>query len=358
MRAALALARRGLGQVWPNPAVGCILVRDGHVVGRGWTAPGGRPHAETIALERAGAKAKGATVYVSLEPCSHQGQTPPCADALIAAKVARVVASIQDPDPRVSGSGFARLREAGIEVDVGIGAESAAEINAGFLKRLSEGRPIVTLKLATSLDGAIATRKGESQWITGETARAASHLLRATSDAILVGSQTAISDNPELTCRLPGLEGRSPLRLVVDGRLRIDLTSKLVTSARRVPTWILTRAGNDPARISILLSAGVEVIELPDGEDVGVDLPAALQELGKRGLTRILVEGGARLASSLLRHDLVDRLAWFRAPMVLGGDAIPAVISLGLDQLKLAPRFRRLAVTEWGADFYEYLTRE
>src|SRR5579862_7078692 len=213
MRGALSLARRGLGNTWPNPAVGCVLVREGRVVGRGWTQPGGRPHAETEALARAGRAARGATAYVTLEPCCHHGRTPPCADALIAAGLSRVVAAIEDPDPRVAGGGLARLRAAGLDVESGLCAAEAAEINAGFLSRLRLGRPLVTLKLATSLDGRIATASGESRWITGGPARERAHLLRATHDAILVGTDTVIADNPELTCRLPGLAGHSPVRV-------------------------------------------------------------------------------------------------------------------------------------------------
>ncbi|MCK5275514.1 MAG: bifunctional diaminohydroxyphosphoribosylaminopyrimidine deaminase/5-amino-6-(5-phosphoribosylamino)uracil reductase RibD, partial [Alphaproteobacteria bacterium] len=220
MRAALALAGRGLGRVWPNPAVGCVLVdRDGRVTGRGWTQPGGRPHAETEALARAGGAAKGATAYVTLEPCVHHGQTPPCADALIEAGVARVIAATEDPDPRVKGGGLGRLRDAGIAVEAGLLREEAELLNAGYLMRQREGRPVVTLKLATTLDGRIATHAGESRWITGEAARARGHMMRARHDAIMVGIGTALADNPTLTCRLPGLEDRSPVRIVVDARL-------------------------------------------------------------------------------------------------------------------------------------------
>src|SRR6266705_1008472 len=214
MRAALALARRGLGRVWPNPAVGCAIVKDGRVVGRGWTQPGGRPHAETEALARAGGAAHGATAYVTLEPCCHSGRTPPCADAL-------VVAALEDPDPRVVGGGLARLRAAGIAVEAGLCAAEAAEINAGFFQRVRLGRPLVTLKLATSLDGRIATASGESRWITGPAARERAHLLRVTHDAILVGTDTVLADNPQLTCRLPGLGHRSPVRIAIDRELRI-----------------------------------------------------------------------------------------------------------------------------------------
>lgn len=358
MLAALSLARRGLGSVWPNPAVGCVIVKESRVVGRGWTAVGGRPHAETIALAQAGAAAAGATAFVTLEPCSHHGKTGPCADALIVAGLKRVVVAIEDPDPRVSGRGLERLRNAGIAVDVGVGAAAAAEINAGFFRRIVAGRPLVTLKIASSLDGRIATRTGESQWITGPSARAAGHRLRAENDAILVGSGTALADNPDLTCRLAGLEGRSPIRLVVDGHLRLPLTSKMVVSARQHPTWLITHSGNDPERLQAFAACGLEIIEVSVAEDGKVDLQAAFRELARRGLTRILVEGGAHLAAALLRHDLVDRLAWFRAPLLLGGDAMPALVSFGMDHLAAAPRFKRLSVAELGDDLFEYLTRD
>src|SRR5690349_11673310 len=238
MGAALSLAVRNLGQVWPNPAVGCVVVDAmGYVVGRGWTQRGGRPHAETEALAMAGERARGGTAYVTLEPCAHHGKTPPCVDALIAAGIARCVAALEDPDPRVSGGGFAKLREAGIEVEIGLLADAAREANVGFLTRVTTGRPFVALKLATSLDGRIATRSRESRWITGEEARAFGHLLRATHDAIAVGSGTVLADNPELTCRLKGLEDRSPVRLVFDRRGRVPTDSRIFTGG--APTWII-----------------------------------------------------------------------------------------------------------------------
>jgi len=357
MRAALALARRGLGTVWPNPTVGCVLVKDGVVVGRGWTQPGGRPHGETEALARAGARAKGATAYVSLEPCCHHGKTPPCTNALIAAGIAHAVVPIEDPDPRVAGRGIAKLREAGITVDLGLCAEEAAAINAGFLSRLKTGRPLVTVKLATTLDGKIATARGESRWITGELARERAHLLRATHDAVMVGVGTVVADDPLLTCRLPGLEMRHPVRIVVDGSLRTPLTAKLIADAQQIPTWIIHRPGVDTARLEAMRGCGVEPIETPVTRSDELDLGAALIELGKRGLTRILVEGGAKLVGALLESDLVDRLAWFQAPLLLGGDGYPAVEAFGVATLATAPRFKRLALEQLGADMLEILTR-
>jgi diaminohydroxyphosphoribosylaminopyrimidine deaminase/5-amino-6-(5-phosphoribosylamino)uracil reductase len=349
MRAALALARRGLGMVWPNPAVGCVVVKDGRVVGRGWTQRGGRPHAEAEALARAGAAARGATVYTSLEPCSHWGRTPPCADALIGAGVGRVVAALEDPDPRVAGTGNARLRDAGIGVEVGLCAAEAGEVNAGFFCRLAHGRPLVTLKLAASLDGRIATATGESRWITGPAARERAHLLRATHDAVMIGTGTALADDPELTCRLPGLSGRSPVRIVLDGRLRLPDTMR----AFAPPSWVLTLAGAPEERRARLRRLGAEVIGVPPDADGRIDLALALQALGARGLTRLLVEGGGTLAAALLARGLVDRLVWLHAPLLIGGDGIPAVAPLGLAALAGAPGFVPLSSERVGADRLE-----
>ncbi|MEO1191671.1 MAG: bifunctional diaminohydroxyphosphoribosylaminopyrimidine deaminase/5-amino-6-(5-phosphoribosylamino)uracil reductase RibD [Pseudomonadota bacterium] len=350
MAVALRLARRGLGRVWPNPAVGCLLVKEGRVVGRGWTQPGGRPHAEARALQAAGADAKGATAYVTLEPCAHHGKTPPCADALIDAGIARVVSATEDPDPRVAGRGHARLEAAGIALRTGVQRVAAEDLNRGFLLRLDQGRPMVTLKLATSLDGRIATHRGESQWITGPEARAQAHLLRAEHDAVMVGSGTAISDNPRLTVRLPGLEARQPLRLVTDSRLALPLTHDLVAKAPEVPTWIFTRRDVESARRRAFEQAGVDIIPLEATAREPLDLTACLQELGRRGLTRVLVEGGGRLAASLLAAQLVDRLVIFSAGLTLGGDGMPGIGGLGLEHLADAPRFQRQSVTPIGPD--------
>jgi diaminohydroxyphosphoribosylaminopyrimidine deaminase/5-amino-6-(5-phosphoribosylamino)uracil reductase len=360
MRAALALARRGLGNTWPNPSVGCVIVKDARVVGRGWTQPGGRPHAETVALARAGAAARGATAYVSLEPCCHHGRTPPCTDALIAAGIARCVVAARDPDPRVNGEGLARLREAGIAVEDGVMQHEAAALNAGFILRVTAGRPLVTLKLATTLDGRIATRAGESRWISGEAARRQAHRMRARHDAVMVGSGTALADDPALTVRLPGLvpEGfPGPVRIVADGRLRLPLTAVLVATARQVPTWVLTTPEADRQRIAAFTDAGVVVIAVP-ADPLGQPEPlAALRALAARGITRVLVEGGARLAASLLRKDLVDRLAWFHAPGLLGADARPAIEALGLDTLAAMPKFRVVESGRIGPDHLTLMTR-
>jgi len=350
MRTALALARRGLGTVWPNPAVGCVIVNDGRVVGRGWTQPGGRPHGETEALRRAGEAARGAVAYVSLEPCCHWGQTPPCVDALVSAGVRRVVVALEDPDPRVAGEGLRRLRAAGLAVEVGLCAAEAAEVNAGFLSRLRLGRPLVTLKFATSLDGRIATGGGESQWITGPPARERAHALRASHDAIMVGTGTVVADDPQLTCRLPGLDRHSPVRVLIDRHLRISPASRVIADARLVPTWVLTSRISDPGRRATFVANGVTLIDVDDDGEGQIDLAAALGALGERGVTRLLVEGGARLAAAFIRARLVDRLAWVHAPIVIGGDGIPAIAGFDLATLAEAPTFERRSTQTIGDD--------
>ncbi len=349
MRSALSLARRGIGNTSPNPSVGCVIVREGRVVGRAVTAPGGRPHAEILALTMAGTAARGATAYVTLEPCCHWGRTPPCCDALIEAGIARVVVATRDPDPRVDGQGLDRLRAAGIAVEEGLLGPEAEEIKAGFFSRVRRGRPLVTLKLATTLDGRIATRSGESQWITGIAARRAAHALRGRHDAVLVGVGTVIADNPKLTCRLPGFRPNEGVRIVADSHLRMPLTAGLVATAADAPSWVLHREGAAPERLRALREAGVETIAV-GGAEIGVDLAQALRLLAERGITRLLAEGGASLAASLLRADLVDRIAWFHAPAVMGGDGLPAAQAMGIAGLEAMPRFERTAERAIGDD--------
>jgi diaminohydroxyphosphoribosylaminopyrimidine deaminase/5-amino-6-(5-phosphoribosylamino)uracil reductase len=338
MRAALALAARGLGSTWPNPSVGCVIVRDGRVVGRGHTRPGGRPHAETEALRAAAGQTRGATAYVTLEPCCHWGRTPPCTDALIAAGVARVVVALRDPDPRVDGVGLQRLRDAGIAVEVGLLEEEARRVNAGFVKRLAHGLPMVTLKLATTLDGRIATRTGDSQWITGPEARRMAHALRGCHDAVMAGSGTLLADDPELTCRLPGYAAIPTVRVIADARLRTPPDARLFSS--EAPAWIATRPGQDPTARAALEGRGASLIEVPPAPGGGLEPEALLRALAARGITRLMVEGGAALAASLLRAGLVDRLAWFVAPSLIGGDGRSGLESLGVDGLDSMPRLR------------------
>lgn len=322
---ALRLARRGLGNVWPNPAVGCVIVAAGRIVGRGWTQPGGRPHAERMALDMAGPAAKGGTAYVTLEPCAHHGRTPPCAEGLIRAGVARVVTALTDPDPRVAGRGHAMLRAAGVEVVEGLRAAQARSLQRGFLSRVTCGRPMVTLKLATSFDGRIATATGESRWITGESARRHVHLLRLMHDAVMVGAGTARADRPALNVR-----GLGPLRQPV----RVVLANGPIPAlppedAEHGPLWVL---------------AG------PAGE--------ALAELGRRGLTRVFCEGGGRLAAALLAEGLVDELVGYTAGVALGGDGRDAVAPMGLAGLADAPRFRLVETRALGGDVFHRWTAE
>ena len=349
MRAAIALARRGLGETAPNPSVGCVIVKDGRVVGRGRTAAGGRPHAETEALGVAGELARGATAYVSLEPCAFTGKTPPCAEALIAASIARVVIGTRDPHGKVNGAGATMLRAAGILVTENLLRAEADAVISGFAMVQSAGRPLLRLKLASSLDGKIATRTRQSQWLTGEPARRATHAMRGRHDAVMVGVGTVLADDPELTCRIPGFRSAPLVRIVVDSHLRTPLMSRLVRGAALQPLWLLHRDHADPARKRALAEAGARLIEVP-GADAGIDLKAALAALAKAGLTRILAEGGGTLAAGLLRDHLVDRLAWFHAPGIIGGDGWPAAQGFGVASLSDMPRFIPLAREQWGED--------
>lgn len=357
MDRALALGRQGLGSTWPNPAVGCVIVQDdGRVVGEGWTQPGGRPHAERQALDRAGAAAKGATAYVTLEPCAHHGKTPPCTDALIAAGIARVVAPFADADPRVSGQGFARLREAGIAVATGIGTDAAAQDHAGFFCRLSSGRPLMTLKLATSLDGRIATANGDSQWITGAETRAGVHRLRACHDAVLVGAGTVRADDPLLTVR--GIDvPRQPVRIVVSRRLDLPTDGRLGRTLDQAPVW-LCHSDDAPIDAREAWSGiGAKLLHLPlDGRQV--DIVALMQRLGREGLTRVFCEGGGELAASLITADLVDRLEVHMGGVIIGAEGRPALGALGLDRLSDAPRFALCDLWKSGDDVVQSWVRQ
>jgi len=326
MQLALVLGRRGQGRTWPNPAVGAVVVKDGIILGRGWTQPGGRPHAEPVALQRAGEAARGATLYVTLEPCSHYGKSPPCADAIVAAGIARVVSAIEDPNPEVAGQGHARLRDAGIRVDIGLCREEAARSHAGHFLRVREQRPYVTLKLAVSADGRIAAAGRKQVAITGEDANARVHLLRAQNDAILIGIGTAMADDPLLTCRLPGMERRSPVRVVLDRALRLSGNSRLVHSARQTPLWLVASETAEAAAATKLGAAGAHVFHLPaDDHRPGLDLQAVLHTLSAQGITRLLVEGGARVASSFLKAGLVDEFWLFQGAKNIGNDGLAAL---------------------------------
>jgi diaminohydroxyphosphoribosylaminopyrimidine deaminase/5-amino-6-(5-phosphoribosylamino)uracil reductase len=345
MQFALTLGRRGQGRTWPNPAVGAVVVKDGIIVGRGWTQPGGRPHAEPEALKRAGKAARGATLYATLEPCSHFGKSPPCVDAIIAAGITRVVSAIEDPNPEVAGQGHARLRAAGIKVDIGPGAAEAAHDHAGHFRRIREKRPHVVLKLAVSSDDKIAAAGHKPVAISGEAARARVHLLRAQCDAILVGIGTVLSDDPLLTCRLPGMEARSPVRVVLDRALRIPGASKLVHSARETPLWVMTSSLSEAPAAMKLGAAGAQVIRVATTTTPtsGLDLKAVLLALAERGITRLLVEGGARVASSFVAANLVNEVWLLRGANPVGADGVPALDALPLSALTESPAFKRRA---------------
>ncbi|WP_244528510.1 bifunctional diaminohydroxyphosphoribosylaminopyrimidine deaminase/5-amino-6-(5-phosphoribosylamino)uracil reductase RibD [Methylobacterium gossipiicola] len=325
MRLALALGARNLGRTWPNPSVGAVVVKDGCIVGQGVTAIGGRPHAEPQALAMAGEAARGATLYVTLEPCSHHGRTPPCSDAIVAAGIARVVTALEDPDPRVAGRGHARLREAGIAVETDVAREDAARDNLGHVTRVTRGRPSLHLKLARTPDGFAAGAPDQRLRITGPIADGAVHLWRAHADAILVGIGTARADDPSLTVRLPGLSARSPLRIVLDSNLRLQPSTHLVRGACDIPTLVITTR-NAPAHPKrMLASFGVEVLSVAADSTGRIDLSAALAALGERGLTRICCEGGPRLADALAQADLVDLCTVITGPAPLGSSGLPAI---------------------------------
>ncbi len=349
MRLALALGRRGQGRCWPNPAVGCVIVREGRIVGRGWTAPGGRPHAETVALAQAGAAARGATAYVSLEPCAHHGATPPCATALIEAGVARVVAPLEDSDPRVSGRGFAMLRMAGVQVVTGLLAEQAALDHAGFFLRTRAARPWVTLKLAMSFDGRIATARGMSRWITGPQARRVVHGARARHDAVMIGAGTARADDPMLTVRDLGI-AHQPVRVVVSRRLDLPRTGRLATSAREIPLWLCHGEEDaDAESVAAWTALGARLLPCArSGRQLDpVSVAAALAEAG---LTRVFCEGGGALAASFLAAGLVDELLGFSAGLAIGAEGLPAIGAMGLSSLSEAERFELVETRAVGGD--------
>jgi diaminohydroxyphosphoribosylaminopyrimidine deaminase/5-amino-6-(5-phosphoribosylamino)uracil reductase len=343
MRQALAIGARNLGRTAPNPSVGAILVDEraspAVILARAVTAPGGRPHAERIALDAAGERARGATLFATLEPCAHHGKTPPCAEAVVGSRVGRVVCGVEDPDARVAGNGFGLIREAGIELTVGVLGEECRKLHAGHIMRVTAGRPHVTLKLAMTQDGFVAPARPEAAsphrlLITGAVANAQTHLLRARSDAILVGVRTVLADDPELTCRLPGLAERSPLRVVLDSQLRTPLGSKLVRSARETPTLILTADEAPREAEARLADAGVEITRIGTAAQGLLDLDAALKTLGARGVTLLLCEGGPKLAEELARRDLVDEAVLITGARALGeaglsalGPALEAAIS-------------------------------
>jgi diaminohydroxyphosphoribosylaminopyrimidine deaminase/5-amino-6-(5-phosphoribosylamino)uracil reductase len=348
MARALELAARGVGQVSPSPLVGCLIVDGrGEIVGEGFYVYEGVKHAETLALEQAGARARGATAYVTLEPHAHTGRTPPCTEALVRAGIARVVATIEDPNPLVSGRGFAALREAGVEVTVGVMAGKAARLNEKYLQAVRSGRPFVHLKLACSLDGRIATSTGHARWISSEDSRARAHRMRHEFDAILVGSGTATIDDPLLTDR-SGLARRRPLlRVVLDEHLRLGPESKLARTAHEAPVVIFTSDAADAQRVAALEESGVKVLK---GASGGRDLASVLEELSRREVQGLLIEGGAGVAGAFLRAGLVNKASFFIAPIILGGDALGAIGGAGVLTVRDAARLQDVEVTRRGED--------
>jgi len=332
MALALNLGRRGLGNAWPNPAVGAVIVKDGVILARGWTQPGGRPHAEVEALRRAKKAAQGATLYVTLEPCSHHGKTPPCADAIIKAGIVRVVSAIDDPNPEVAGAGHRRLIDRGIAVEVGLGEDEARRAHAGHITRVREGRPYVTLKLALAADGKIGLAGRKPIALSGEAARNRVFQLRGQHDAILVGIGSVLSDNPQLTCRLPGLFERSPVRVVLDANLRVPLSLSVVSTVRETPTWVF--ASTKPSAIAeeILQQKGCKVFRVK-ATDGRLHLDEVLKVLAGEGITRLMVEGGATVAASFVAADMVDAAVLVRSDKEIGADGIDALEALPLSAL-------------------------
>lgn len=347
MRKALGLARRMAGLTSPNPAVGCVIVRDGRIIGQGATAAGGRPHAEAVALARAGAGARGATAYVSFEPCAHQGQTPPCARALVTAGVGRVVVGCADPYPPVRGRGIAILRAAGIDVTVDVLADDCRRLNEGFITRVTRGRPFVTLKLAVSLDGRIAAGSGDSRWISSAAARALVHRWRREADAVMVGAGTVIADNPRLTCRIAS--GRDPVRVVIDGRLRCPPKAKLFRQRSTASTVLVTANANVATAQRRYPDPRVEVFGC-SARAGKIDLAALMREFGKRGWSKVLLEGGAHLAGAALGAGIVDRVAFFVAPILVGA-GMPAVESLGAERIRDAIKLGEVKARRIGGDW-------
>ncbi|MBE3580753.1 MAG: bifunctional diaminohydroxyphosphoribosylaminopyrimidine deaminase/5-amino-6-(5-phosphoribosylamino)uracil reductase RibD [Thermoanaerobacteraceae bacterium] len=348
MRRALELARRGLGRTAPNPAVGAVVVRSGEIVGEGYHQRAGSPHAEVHALREAGDRARGSTLYVTLEPCCHYGKTPPCTEAIIAAGVKKVVAAMIDPNPKVAGRGLRRLREAGVEVEVGLLEKEARRLNEAFIKYMTTGLPWVTLKMALTLDGKIATRTGASRWITGEVSRRKAHELRNTYDAVLVGIGTVLADDPELTTRLPG--GRDPVRVILDSRLRLPLNARVVNLKSSAPTLVATTEEAPQERREELARAGIETMVLPAKEG-RVSWPALLENLARRQITSVLVEGGAEVNGSALAHGVVDRVIAFIAPKIFGGREAPgAVAGLGVCRPEEAWELEEVEVEPSGED--------
>ncbi|HMF24875.1 MAG TPA: bifunctional diaminohydroxyphosphoribosylaminopyrimidine deaminase/5-amino-6-(5-phosphoribosylamino)uracil reductase RibD [Pseudolabrys sp.] len=354
MRLALTLGRRNLGRTWPNPAVGAVIVKDGAIVGRGWTQQGGRPHAEVEALRHAKKAAQGATMYVTLEPCSHQGKTPPCADAIARSGIARVVSALEDPNPEVAGKGHERLRARSVAVDIGTCAEEARRVHVGHFTRITRGRPHVTLKLAISADGKAGLAGRRQAAISGEATRERVFQMRAASDAILVGIGTVLSDDPQLTCRLPGMFERSPVRVVLDAKLRLPLATSVVATVRETPTWVFTSHKPSAIAEEILQQKGCKVFRVDDS-DGNLDLQQVLNLLAEQGITRLMIEGGPIVAASFVAADLVDEAILLRGKKPIGPSGIDPLEGMSLD--RLTSRLTPLGNEKLGVDTIENFAR-
>ena len=352
MRAALLQARYALGRTAPNPPVGCVLVKDGVLIGNGHTQDGGRPHAETEAIADAGSAARGATAFVTLEPCAHHGETPPCAEALVDAGVARVVIACGDPDKRVVGQGVSILTKAGIAVTEGVLKDQAASILSGYFTLRNHHRPRVTVKIASSLDGRIALHDGRSQWITGERTRHFVHLLRSQHDAVMTAMGTVRADNPSLTCRLPGYQGRQPLRVVAASDYDLDPQSHLATSHDQGDVVIYVASDDRQS------PHPVDVVKVSADHEGRPDLHAILADLGARGIQSVMVEAGGRFVASLLKAGLVDELVWTRSSGLIGGDGLASLASLGLENLSDGRMFKRVKTQFIGDDVIEIFNHQ
>ncbi|KKM12961.1 DeoR faimly transcriptional regulator [Clostridiales bacterium PH28_bin88] len=350
MRRALELAGKAMGWTSPNPMVGAVIVKEGRIVGEGYHQRAGTPHAEVHALRRAGEQARGATLYVTLEPCSHYGRTPPCTEAVIRAGITRVVAAMTDPNPLVAGRGLAALREAGIQVEVGLLGHEAARLNEVFVKYITTGLPWVVMKAAMTMDGRIATRTGHSRWVTGEESRLHVHRLRHRYDAIMVGIGTVLADNPLLTTRLPEHEGKQPLRVILDSRLRLPVDARVVRDTSDAGTLVATTERHDPGKKAALEERGVEVAVIP-GLGPRVDLPALMRLLGQRQITGILLEGGSEVNAAALAAGIVDKTLFFIAPKIVGGAGAPGPVGgKGVSTMEKAQRLKDVTVERFGPD--------
>jgi len=358
LRLSLRLAERSLGTTCPNPSVGCVIVKGDELISLGQTQKGGRPHAEQIALKMAGPRSKGATAYVSLEPCAHKGKTPSCAELIIKADISRVVSTIEDPDLRVSGKGFQMLKDSGLNVNYGFLKKEALEVNSGFFSTIEKKRPLTILKLATTIDGKLGMLSGNSKWITSNYSRNYVHILRSSMDAVLIGKNTLLRDDPNLTCRIRGLEHKSPIRVVLDTKLSLNTNFNIFKTAKKVPTWIITTNTSKSKKIFLLKKLQVKIIFAKKNSSGQVDIDDALQKLAANGVTRLLIEGGAIVASNFIKSNLVDKLYCFRAPRIIGSKGLSSFSSLSINSLSKTPYYKSTVSRNIHEDSFEIYEKE